>query len=356
MSPVRVLLGDATLSIPGLPLITNCDLYRNNLALAAAIYPVRTECSIDDFHAFLSALEGKKVIITPMNHRSLSELCEEFGYGGLAEALAEFRGSAVDPDGGEPLSPLMSKVMTRLSCLAERQERQARQIAALELVFGEFTGVWEAVRRLAGDFEHLGAAVSAIERRQPSAVAAPAPLSDSRIVSAFPALFEEFRAKHWKLLYRGTRDGFGTVAFHSRCDGHANTVVLIGGFTPVPWDSIVFARTSSWYREDPSRQSFLFTLNNPHRLPPQRFHLLPSQQGSAVVCRGCVGSFFDWSGPFAFGRGHDIIVSENCDENRASYSALGTTYANDTGVNGKLLLAGSRYFKVREIEVFELSD
>jgi hypothetical protein len=48
-------------------------------------------------------------------------------------------------------------------------------------------------------------------------------------------------------LWRGSRDGFGSGDFHSRCDGHANTVTLIetaasehdvgdfvfGGFTPV---------------------------------------------------------------------------------------------------------------------------
>jgi hypothetical protein len=30
----------------------------------------------------------------------------------------------------------------------------------------------------------------------------------------------------WSLLYRGTRDGFGTNDFHSKCDGHANTLTI----------------------------------------------------------------------------------------------------------------------------------
>jgi hypothetical protein len=50
----------------------------------------------------------------------------------------------------------------------------------------------------------------------------------------------------WSLLYRGTRDGFGARAFHTRCDGHSNTLTifkakesqfLFGGFTTVSWDS-----------------------------------------------------------------------------------------------------------------------
>ncbi len=30
----------------------------------------------------------------------------------------------------------------------------------------------------------------------------------------------------WSLLYRGTRDGFGTNDFHSKCDGHSNTLTI----------------------------------------------------------------------------------------------------------------------------------
>jgi hypothetical protein len=46
-------------------------------------------------------------------------------------------------------------------------------------------------------------------------------------------------------LYRGTRDGFASSAFHSRCDGKANTVTIIknyinhvfGGYISVAWHS-----------------------------------------------------------------------------------------------------------------------
>jgi hypothetical protein len=46
----------------------------------------------------------------------------------------------------------------------------------------------------------------------------------------------------WTLLYRGTRDGFGTNDFHSKFDGHSNTLTILnskgnsnifGGFTTV---------------------------------------------------------------------------------------------------------------------------
>jgi hypothetical protein len=72
----------------------------------------------------------------------------------------------------------------------------------------------------------------------------PAPFA-SLIIADFPALFTEFRGKRFMLLWRGSRDGFGRRHFHRRCDGHANTFLLIldtagnifGGFTPVEWQS-----------------------------------------------------------------------------------------------------------------------
>ncbi len=48
------------------------------------------------------------------------------------------------------------------------------------------------------------------------------------------------------LLYRGTRDGFGSNYFHFKCDGHSNTLTILkakgsgfifGGFTSVKLDS-----------------------------------------------------------------------------------------------------------------------
>jgi hypothetical protein len=38
----------------------------------------------------------------------------------------------------------------------------------------------------------------------------------------------EFPANQkWKLLYRGSRDGFSAKAFHSKCDYKANTLTII---------------------------------------------------------------------------------------------------------------------------------
>jgi hypothetical protein len=93
------------------------------------------------------------------------------------------------------------------------------------------------------------------------------------IVPQSPPLFEEFRAKRFNLLWRGSRDGFDSTDFHSRCDGHSNTLTVIletkgnivGGFTPVAWESNCLIKSDSTLR------SFLFTLRNPYNIAAKRF-------------------------------------------------------------------------------------
>jgi hypothetical protein len=63
------------------------------------------------------------------------------------------------------------------------------------------------------------------------------------------------------LLYRGSRDGISPAAFHSKCDGKANTVTIIktdknyvfGGYTASPWKS---ARETYGY----DSTAFIFSL------------------------------------------------------------------------------------------------
>jgi hypothetical protein len=107
---------------------------------------------------------------------------------------------------------------------------------------------------------------------------------ESTIVSEFPAILQEFRTSRIEMLYRGTRDGFGSADFHGKCDGHGNTITLIrttkdfifGGYTPLSWDS------SNAYKTDSSHQSFVFTISNPHQIGSRKFRLKPDQAHSAI--------------------------------------------------------------------------
>jgi hypothetical protein len=167
------------------------------------------------------------------------------------------------------------------------------------------------------------------------------------IVTEFPGIFERFRDKEFRLLYRGSRDGFGAANFHSRCNGHPHTVTLIsstdgwifGGYTPVAWNS-----TNSWL-PDSTRQSFVFTITNPHNLPARVF--IQKAEANAICDNAGYGPIF--------GNGDDLCVGDNCRNTNNSYSNLGKVYDNDTQIAGNQVLTGAPNFTVQEIEVFELA-
>jgi hypothetical protein len=180
---------------------------------------------------------------------------------------------------------------------------------------------------------------------------------DSLIVSDFPAIFAEFRGKRFSLLWRGSRDGFGARDFHVRCDGHANTLSVIldtagnvfGAFTPVAWESREWNGTyghgtNSWKADD-SLMSFVFTLKNPHNIPARRFPLNTAKKHQAIYCHSGYGPCFG-----------GITVHDRCNANAYSYTSLGRSYANDTGLDWKKVLTGSRDFRVKEVEVFEITE
>jgi hypothetical protein len=180
----------------------------------------------------------------------------------------------------------------------------------------------------------------------------PAPEIDSLIVSEFPPLFEDFRAKCFNLLWRGSRDGFGAKEFHRRCDGRANTLTLIldtngnifGGFTPVEWES----RTDSPYKGDDSRRHFLFTLRSPCGVPLRKFALKVEGNYYAICC-------YSECGPM-FGDGC-ISVCDNCNRNTRSKTVkFGVTCNSVSEGDTKDFLTGSHHFRVKEIEVFEIAD
>jgi hypothetical protein len=131
-----------------------------------------------------------------------------------------------------------------------------------------------------------------------------------------------------------------------------------GGFTPVEWESRVPKRISrgravhlnysNCCKGDDSMRSFLFTLRNPHGVPPRKFALREEKKGKAISCES------DWGPRFYSGIG----VSDNCNTNRDSYTLIGTrwndrSYVNDTRF--EYFLTGDYRFTVKEIEIFEIT-
>jgi hypothetical protein len=168
----------------------------------------------------------------------------------------------------------------------------------------------------------------------------------STILQSIPSILTEFETKTWELLYRGTRDGFGTSNFHSKCDQHANTLTIIlttagyifGGFTPIAWDSSKSTKTDT--------RSFLFSLKNPRNMEPKIF---PRSSSSYSI-------YGDPTYGPTFGSGHGLYIANNCDQNTSSYTVLGSGYTNDTGIAGNQVFAGQQNFQVKEIEVFSINS
>jgi len=153
----------------------------------------------------------------------------------------------------------------------------------------------------------------------------------------------EFSSKDkWTILYRGSRDGFGSDNFHSKCDNHKNTLTIIkakgtsyifGGYTSINWGS------SYQYKSDPN--AFMFSLTNRDNRPSKMKQINTIK---SIFCHsGC--------GP-TFGGGIDLHICNNANTTASSYSKLGHSYQHPQPEQGGSYLAGSEYFQLSEIEVY----
>jgi hypothetical protein len=153
----------------------------------------------------------------------------------------------------------------------------------------------------------------------------------------------------WSLLYRGTRDGFGSDVFHSKCDNHSNTLTIIkakqssyifGGYTTVGWESSAYAK----YKSD--QNAFIFSLTNKDN-KPLKMEIDPGYHHRAICCHSSFGPSF----------GDDICIKNNANTTMDNFSRLGDTYSHPQyryGTNeAKTFMAGSYNFLLDEIEVYQ---
>jgi hypothetical protein len=179
----------------------------------------------------------------------------------------------------------------------------------------------------------------------------------SAIVHDFSTISDDFKTKQFALLWRGSRDGFRARDFHSRCDGHPNTLTVIldtdgnifGGFTPVKWESRVWngkqGMEDNRPKVDPSLKSFLYTVKNPFNIPPRRFVLRAGTAPRAICCDSAWGPVFCGIG-----------VSDECNPVPYSFAyEFRQNYNIDIGLDGGPIFTRSVYFQVKEIEVFEIT-
>lgn len=159
--------------------------------------------------------------------------------------------------------------------------------------------------------------------------------------------FYGIRNQKWRLVYKGTRDGFTSTDFYRCCDkkGPTMTVIqstsghLFGGYTSANWE------THDNWEWSTDHDAFLFTLINPHEILPTKYEINATGR-NAIGCKSSMGpSFGLW----------DICVYSNSNENARSYVTFPSDYVDSTG-RGRLTFTGSHYFKTVEIEVYALQQ
>lgn len=158
------------------------------------------------------------------------------------------------------------------------------------------------------------------------------------------------RSQRFRLVYRASEQGFRAVDFHSRCDRVSNTLTLVkstngnvfGGFTNKPWTNV--------NRYESDERAFIFSLISQNNSRPIKINVDQMRPSWAIYCGRN-------SGP-TFGRGHDLHISDNSNVKKESFSNLGYSFEHPdywyNSVDAKRFLAGSFYFLVEEIEVFEV--
>ena len=148
--------------------------------------------------------------------------------------------------------------------------------------------------------------------------------------------------KEFKLIYRGSRDGWDAKDFHKNCDNKGSTVTIIhtntnnifGGYTSIPWNN----KFGDHFSDD----TFLFLIRSSKNYKSDIFSLIkkPNYQVKYTVRHNM------WF-MCLFGTGHDIHINSNCNKDdkwttQESFSMPNPHYLN-----------GDKYeFKVKEIEVF----
>eukprot|EP00698_Gefionella_okellyi_P019649 TRINITY_DN6054_c0_g1_i1.p1 TRINITY_DN6054_c0_g1~~TRINITY_DN6054_c0_g1_i1.p1 ORF type:complete len:376 (-),score=83.83 TRINITY_DN6054_c0_g1_i1:144-1271(-) len=217
-----------------------------------------------------------------------------------------------------------------------------------------FAVILEFLRTDQLDVDHLSATeLAALEREMDYfGFSIPKPSFSSKVVSydqqqvVVQFLPSNLQSATWTLLFRASEHAFQASVFHQKCDGKANTVVLVkvkgngsicGAYADVAWNS------SGAYI--PSNGAFLFSLVNTAGVPPCKFPVSSTQHG-------LYGSA-DYNA--TFGGAFDLCLVNNCGTTVGSYANLGHSYTGPNASHTLLAGAGASQWLVEEYEVWHLS-
>ena len=165
------------------------------------------------------------------------------------------------------------------------------------------------------------------------------------------SLYEMTNKKAIRLLYRATRDGFTHSAFHSKCDGKANTITIIqnnlnyvfGGYASKVWHS------KNVSIEDGN--AFIFSLRRNGISTNEKYKVTKPQNAYAGYYL-VSGMLFSFDG--------NIFVIDNSNTKFGSSTNFGFSYELPEGYtyrtesSRKYLSGNYNNWLTTEIEVFQL--
>ena len=163
------------------------------------------------------------------------------------------------------------------------------------------------------------------------------------ILSIFSVLFSNVINISFEQLYKASCDGDNINAFHSKCDGVKNTLILIitdddkrkfGGFTTKEWDK------SNKYKYDD--KAFLFSLDLLEFYP-----ILDKYRNKAINCRENFYAPIFGNDLFIF----DGFFTSKLNKTEEKYF----DYSNSKMVKEEYKLSGQKYFTVTEMEVYKVN-
>jgi hypothetical protein len=117
---------------------------------------------------------------------------------------------------------------------------------------------------------------------------------------------------------------------------------VFGGYTRLAWDSV------SGYKNEPGcLDGFIFTLCCATTGKPKKYDLTVDGRTKAIWCGATYGPIFG---------GHDLLICDQCNASRNSYSNIGTSYYRGDGPDEERWFHGTYNFRVEAIEVWQIAD
>eukprot|EP01084_Bolivina_argentea_P241591 405535_1 len=156
----------------------------------------------------------------------------------------------------------------------------------------------------------------------------------------------------YKLLFKGSIDGFSVKTFHEKCDEQGTTLIIIqselnhifGGYTSRSWKQPAIRGQPQW-KTDTNAWIYVlskgFHFHVGYKGDKYKWSVKNSAVGKAIYTNSSCGPTF----------GPDFCISDQCNLNQDSYSNLGKSYAAPR--NDKML-AGSPNFKVIDYECWKV--